>query len=87
MTVGPNEAWVDSLRQQHNQSTKNWGTAVLLSAFLGVIGADRFYLEQPTLGLAKLFTLGGFGVWWLVDLILILAGTMKDGNGRRLARL
>ncbi|WP_298860760.1 TM2 domain-containing protein [uncultured Microbacterium sp.] len=57
----------------------------LLSLLVGVFGVDRFYLGKVGTGLLKLFTLGGLGVWWLVDLIIILAGAMRDKAGRALA--
>lgn len=57
----------------------------LLSLFLGIFGVDRFYLGQVGLGLGKLFTLGGCGVWTLIDLILHLAGASHDKYGRKLA--
>jgi TM2 domain-containing membrane protein YozV len=53
----------------------------LLSLLLGLLGVDRFYLGKVGTGLAKLFTLGGLGVWYLIDLILILANAAKDKNG------
>lgn len=45
------------------------GTALNLSIFLGWLGADRFYIGDTGLGLLKLCTLGGVGVWWIIDII------------------
>lgn len=56
----------------------------LLSLLVGVFGVDRFYLGKVGTGLLKLFTFGGLGIWYLVDLILILAGAMRDKVGRPL---
>lgn len=76
------EAWFTLVRQQVKESDKNWGVAFCLSLFMGVFGADRFYLDSPWLGFLKLFTFGGFGVWWLADVILLLTRKMKDGEGK-----
>lgn len=46
-------------------------TAYLLSLFFGYVGADLFYLGFPILGAAKLATLGGLGLWWVIDIIRI----------------
>ena len=59
--------------------------ALLLSIFLGGLGIDRFYLGYIGLGILKLLTGGGFGIWWLVDLILIATGKMKTNDGQELA--
>jgi TM2 domain-containing membrane protein YozV len=67
-------------------SDKDQATAYLLSAFLGTLGVDRFYLGQTGLGLLKLFTCGGAGIWAVIDLILIGMGSMRDANGLPLRR-
>lgn len=64
---------------------KSFVVTWILSYVLGVFGVDRFYLGKIGTGLIKLFTLGGLGVWWLVDLILTLAGKQTDKSGRALA--
>lgn len=50
---------------------KKWIVALLFSIFLGWLGIDRFYLKYIGTGILKLITLGGLGIWWLIDLILI----------------
>jgi hypothetical protein len=65
-------------------SDKEWITALLLSLFLGALGVDRFYLGHAGLGIGKLLTLGGCGIWALIDLILIAMRKVTDANGRPL---
>jgi len=57
----------------------------LLSLLLGVLGVDRFYLGKIGTGILKLVTIGGLGIWALIDLILVLAGATRDSAGRPLA--
>lgn len=56
----------------------------LFALLLGFWGADRFYLGKVGTAIAKLLTLGGLGVWVLVDLILVLVGAQRDVRGRPL---
>jgi TM2 domain-containing membrane protein YozV len=65
-------------------SNKSFMTAFLLSLFLGWLGIDRFYTGQIGLGILKLITLGGCGIWQFIDTILILGGVRKDKFGREL---
>ena len=62
-------------------STRSKLIAGLLGIFLGPLGTHRFYLGYVGLGLAMLFTLGGCGVWSLVDAILIFTGRISDAEG------
>ncbi|MFF2031532.1 TM2 domain-containing protein [Arthrobacter sp. NPDC058192] len=54
-------------------------TAWVLAFFLGFTGADRFYLRRPVTGILKTLTLGGAGIWWLIDLFRITKEYAADG--------
>jgi len=66
-------------------SSRSWTTTMVLSFFLGGLGVDRFYLGQTGLGLGKLFTLGGCGVWAIIDFIMIAMRSVNDVDGKPLA--
>jgi TM2 domain-containing membrane protein YozV len=56
----------------------------LFAWLLGYFGVDRFYLGKIGTGILKLITVGGFGLWYLIDLILVLVGAQHDKAGREL---
>ena len=66
---------------QQMKSDKDWKVTFVLAILVGVLGIDRFYTGSTRLGVLKLVTLGGLGLWWLIDLIMLVTGSYKDGNG------
>lgn len=62
-------------------SRRDYVTTLLLSIFLGSLGVDRFYLGQTGLGIGKLLTFGGCGIWSLIDLILVAMRKVTDREG------
>jgi hypothetical protein len=67
-------------------SDKSRGVALALSVLLGVFGAHRFYAGKIGTGVLQACTLGGLGVWYLYDVILVASGGFKDSEGRRISR-
>jgi hypothetical protein len=61
-------------------SKRSRGVALGLCFFGGMFGLHRFYLEKPKTAVAMLLTFGGFGVWYLYDLVLTAAGEMRDSE-------
>ena len=49
----------------------NWVLTLIMSIVFGTLGVDRFIMGHIGLGILKLITVGGFGIWWIIDLILI----------------
>ena len=65
------------------KSTDNnqWITCLLLCWFVGTMGIHRFYTGHTVIGVLQLITLGGCGIWTLIDLIIIISGNFKDSEG------
>jgi TM2 domain-containing membrane protein YozV len=76
----------DMAPQPQGVSDKTFTTALILSILLGGLGVDRFYLGYTGLGVLKLITLGGCGIWAIIDIILIATGKLPDAQGRPLAK-
>jgi hypothetical protein len=77
---------MEDLTVPRDPSEKSRGVATALAAFLGPFGAHRFYVGKTGSGALMCVTLGGLGVWWLYDLIVVAAGDFRDVNGRRVSR-
>lgn len=65
---------------------KSWVVALLLAIFLGTLGVHRFYVGKIGTGLLMLVTFGGFGIWTLIDIIMIAINNFTDKQGLPLAR-
>jgi len=60
--------------------------AALLCFFLGGLGVHRFYVGKIGTGILMIFTLGGLGIWVIIDFVMILTGSFKDKEGKDLDR-
>ena len=67
-------------------SDKSRGVALALAVMLGVFGAHRFYAGKVGTGLLQLVTLGGMGIWYIYDVILVASGQFRDEDGKRISR-
>ena len=63
---------------------RNYVVALVLSIFVGALGVDRFYMGLIGTGILKLVTLGGFGIWYIIDIVLIATNSLKDADGKYL---
>ena len=66
------------------KSEKDWLVTLLLCIFFGGIGVHRFYAGKIGTGILQLITLGGCGIWTLVDLIMIIIGNFTDKDGNKI---
>ena len=63
-------------------SPKSRLATTLLAFFLGELGVHRFYLGKIGTGILMILTLGGLGIWTLIDFIMAVAGVMRDKEGK-----
>ncbi|XVV14304.1 TM2 domain-containing protein [Actinoplanes sp. CA-131856] len=66
--------------------SKSWIATLLLCFFVGTLGVHRFYVGKIGTGILMLITVGGFGIWTLIDFIMIAVGKFSDKQGLALAR-
>jgi len=69
---------------QQQTSEKNYIVMILLCFFLGSLGIHRFYVGKIGTGILMIITLGGLGIWALIDLIMIIVGKFKDKEGKEI---
>ena len=84
--VTPRNSGFQLMDTQLPEGRFDWLTTLLLCFFLGVLGVHSFYTKKTSIGIAQLLTLGGCGIWTTIDLIMIIVGSFKDGNGNTLFR-
>lgn len=63
-------------------SPKGFVPTILLCFFLGVLGIHRFYVGKIGTGILMLITFGGFGIWVIIDFVIIVVGNFTDSEGR-----
>ena len=66
---------------EEQTSDKDWTTLLILSVLLGGLGVDRFSAGHIGLGVLKLLTIGGCGIWALIDIIMVATGKFTDADG------
>ena len=71
------------MESSEDVSDKSRGIALVLGGVLGPFGAHRYYVGKIGTGMLQTITLGGLGLWWLYDMVLITFGSFRDRDGRR----
>ena len=65
-------------------SEKNFVAALILCILLGSLGIHRYYAGRIVTGILMILTLGGLGIWTLIDIIMIATGSFKDSQGLKI---
>jgi TM2 domain-containing membrane protein YozV len=72
------------MENEEQKSEKGFVPALILCLLAGGFGVHRFYAGKIGTGVVMLLTLGGLGIWTMIDLIMIATGNFKDGNGLKI---
>ena len=72
--------------QSNAMSEKRILPLFLLFFFLAWLGVHRFYVGKIGTAILFILTLGGLGVWWIIDLILIVTGNLRDKQGNKITQ-
>lgn len=86
MPFSPDNTSGDDVNEPALVSSRSRGVTLGLAIIGGIFGLHRFYAGRVQSGVWMCLTLGGLGVWYLYDLVVVSAGEMRDGTGRRIAR-
>lgn len=76
-----NQRYYDNNYFFNKSKNKSWLVTLLLCLFTGTLGVHRFYVGKIGTGVLQLITFGGFGIWTLIDFILIACKKFSDSNG------
>lgn len=76
----------DSQYVSSGYSNKSWGTTLFLAFTMGILGIHRYYVGRIGSAVIQTFTVGGFYIWWIADIIAILRNKFTDSMGRPLNR-
>ena len=76
---------LDKAPSNSEPSDKDFVITLLICVFLGGLGVHRFFVDKMGTGALMLVTFGGLGIWWIIDIILIVTGSFEDSEGRVIA--
>lgn len=81
---GVRQPFIPEMQQTGTAAAKvsdRWIITFILAWFVGYLGVHRFYTGHTLIGVLQLITLGGCGIWVIIDIIMLIAGNYKDSNG------